>query len=184
MWEEIYTFFEEYSGVSYDFSSGIQQISGDKLFIAPYEWQTGINTLLEDLQEALDCIEENADKIPDYLPGKIEFKKLISVYLLGGIMENLDYIKRTLNIDPVEISSFEDLEEHLYAVGKLVEMLVTNSLGEITEKKLFSTYITEDDEDDNQFVTLLGLHEKDVFNLYETVSSIRETYEESLDEET
>ena len=96
----------------------------------------------------------------------------------------MDYIKRTLNIDPIEISSFEDLEEHLYAVGKLVEMLVTNSLGEITEKKLFSTYITEDDEDDNQFVTLLGLHEKDVFNLYETVSSIRETYEESLDEET
>ena len=128
MFAEIYTFFEEYSGVSYDFTSGLQEISGDKIFIAPYDWQTGINTLLEDLNNALDCIEENADKIPDNLPGKPEFKKLVASYLLGGIIENLNYIKKILYIDPVDISSYEELEEHLYAVGKLVDMLVNNSL--------------------------------------------------------
>lgn len=184
MFAEIYTFFEEYSGVSYDFTSGLQEISGDKIFIAPYDWQTGINTLLEDLNNALDCIEENADKIPDNLPGKPEFKKLIASYLLGGIIENLNYIKKILYIDPVDISSYEELEEHLFAVGKLVDMLVNNSLEEITEKKLFSTYIVDDEDEDNHFVTLLGLHEKDVFNLYETVKLIRDSYFENLDEET
>ena len=183
MWTEIYAFFEQHTGVTYDFTSDVQSISGDKIFIDPYAWQTSINNILDNLQDALDCIEEYGDSVPDTMPSKSEFKKLIAGYLLGGIVENLNYIKRILNVDPTDISSYEVLEEHLYAVGKLVEMLVNNSLSEINEKNLFNTYITDDEEDDNAFVSLLGLHEKDVFNMSETVSSIREEYFSALDEE-
>ena len=182
-WDEIYAFFIQHTGVSYDFQPNLEEIKGDKIFLNTYVWQTYINTILDDLQDALDCIEEYGDTVPDTMPNKGAFKKLIAGYVLGGVVENLNYIKRVLNIDPSDISSYDDLEQHLYTVGKLVEMLTNNSLAEINEKHLFDTYITEDEEDDNAFVTLLGLHEKDVFNMYETIASIKEDYYASLEEE-
>ena len=182
-WDEIYAFFLQHTGVSYDFQPNLEIIKGDRIFLDTYTWKTYINTILDDLQDALDCIEEYGDTVPDTMPNKAAFKKLIAGYVLGGIMENLNYIKRVLNIDPIDISSYDDLEQHLFAVGKLVEMLTTHPLNEITDQHMFDTYITEDEEDDNAFVTLLGLHEKDVFNMYETISSIKEDYSEMLDEE-
>jgi hypothetical protein len=60
---------------------------------------------------------------------------------------------------------------------------VTHSLDEILAEDLFNTYIVEEEDDDNEFVTLLGLHENDVPNLSFTVTSLREDYFASLDED-
>lgn len=183
MWPEIYNFFEQYAGVSYNFVEDINDISGDFAFIEPYAWQSGINNILENLQDALDCINEYGQYLGEDMPSKDDLKKIVASYVLGALIKNLNDIKRTLNIDPVDINNYEDLEKQLYLVGKLVELLVTHPLDEILAEDLFNTYIVEEEDDDNEFVTLLGLHENDVPNLSFTVTSLREDYFASLDED-
>jgi hypothetical protein len=66
----------------------------------------------------------------------------------------------------------------------LVEMLSNNNLDTLLSENMFDTYIVEDpEEDDNEFVTVLGLSSNDVPNLSFTVTSIRENYFESINED-
>lgn len=178
----LHNFFERFDGVSYSIDEDLHNIYGNKIFIEPYEWQVGINTCLEVLDSALKCIDKNAQYLTEDMPDKKSFEKIVSNYVLAGIMSNLNAVKNTLNINATEITNFESLEKQLYLVGKLVEMLVENDLETLLADDVFNTYITEEGED-NEFVTVLGLDEKDVPNLSFVVSSIREEYFESLDDE-
>lgn len=180
---EIYEFFEKYAGVSFDFTEDINNISGDIAFVEPYSWHSGIENIEQNLQIALDCIEENWVYNNDTMPTKNDLKKEIAKYVLMGLKANLDHIKKSIGIDMRDIDSYEDLETQLYTVGKLIEMVSLNSLDAVLSQKMFDTYLTEDDDDDNPFVSILGLHEQDIPNIWMTVSNIKEAYWEMQDEE-
>lgn len=183
MWQEIYNFFEQFAGVSYDFAEDIQSISGDAVFIDPTRWSNNVTGIMGDLEDALDCIEENGHYLGEDMPSKNDLKKIVASYVLGELVNNLNSIKQKLNIEMTDISSFDELEHQLYTIGQLIDMLTTNSLNDILEKNLFNTYPVEDEDDDNPFVTMLGLHENDVTNLSFTVTSIRDDYFAQLDED-
>ena len=180
MWDKIYEFFEQYAGVSYNFTEDIEELKQNQ-FIEPYDWQAGIQTILDNLQEALDCIGRT---LGEDMPTKDELKKIVASYVLNELMVILDQMKKTLCIEPTEISNFDALELQLFAMGQLIEMCTTNSLDAIMADDMFNTYTVDDeDEDDNLFVTVLGLNEKDIANIFMTIQSIRDDYYASLDEE-
>ena len=183
MWEQIYDFFTRYSGVSYDFSSDIQEINGVVAYISPRIWAMKINMIMTNLNAALDCIDEFGDNLTDDMPSKSDLRKIVAQYVLRALMSNLNEVKRTLHIDNTDISNFEDFEIQVELMKDLLVMLVENSLDEIMSKNLFETESREDEEDDNQFVEVFGLHKNDVPNLSMTVQSIRQDYFESLDED-
>jgi len=183
MWPEIYNFFEQFAGVSYDFVEDIDVIIGDTVFIDPTRWNNTVSRILDNLEDALDCIEEYGHFLGEDMPSKNDLKKFVASYVLGELVSNINSIKRKLNIETEDISNFDELEQQLYTIGQLVEMLKSNSLDEILEKDLFNTYLVEDDDEDNPFVTVLGLHENDVTNLSFTVTAIRDDYFAQLDED-
>lgn len=179
--QEIYDFFERYAGVSYDFDDDLANISGYKAFIEPYEWHAGITTILENLQEALDIIEEFGDNLHEDMPDKVSLKKIVASYVLRGLILNINNIKNILNIDAADISSYDDLENQIGLIGDLIDMLISNSLDDIIKHDLFDKY--EEDEDGGGFVDVLGIHKNDMPNLSFTVTSLREDYFASEDEE-
>lgn len=181
MWQEIFNFLERYSGVSYDFSEDFSKISGNVLFIEPYQWKVTVNSILKQLEEALDCVEEYGDNLSDEMPSKKDLKKIIASYVLGELIKNINHIKRILNIDDIDISDFDDLQHQIELLFDLVDILVNNSLDEILKNNMFEEY--EDDDDGGGFVEVLGLHKNDMPNLSFTVLSIREDYFESLNED-
>ena len=182
MLPEYYAFFEQYDGVSYDFNEDLQTLK-DVTFIEPYRWNELKDNILENLQDALDCITKNARYLGEDMPSEKDFKKDVATFVLAHLVDNLNYIKQNLSIEKTDISSFEELENQLYVVGELIMMLTTNSLDDLLKDDLFNTYLIEDEDDDNPFVTVLGLHERDVPNLFMTVQSIREDYFASLEDD-
>lgn len=183
MWEQIYNFFERYTGVSYDFSSDLQEIDGVVAYISPRIWAMKINMIMTNLNAALDCIDEFGDNLTDDMPSKSDLKKIVAQYVLRALKANLDSIKQSLHIDNTDISSFEEFEMQIELMKTLLVMLVENSLDDILSRDLFETESREDEEDDNQFIEIFGLHKNDVPNLSMTVQSIRQDYFESLEDD-
>lgn len=179
--QEIYDFFERYAGVSYDFTDEFASISGYTAFIEPYEWYSEIVEILNDLQDALDVIEEFGDNLQEDMPSKIDLKKIVASYVLGELIKNINNVKKNLNIDITDISSYDDLENQIAIIGDLLEILISNSLDDILKYDLFDKY--EEDEDGGGFADVLGISKSDMPNLSFIVSSIREDYFASLDEE-
>ena len=68
MWEQIYDFFNRYAGVSYDFSSDIQAITGVVPYISPRIWSVKIDLIMKNLEDALTCIDDYGDNLTDDLP--------------------------------------------------------------------------------------------------------------------
>ena len=183
MLPELYEFFEKFAGVTFNFDDLFETIQGYTAFIEPYLWQTCINETLDGLEEALSLIEQFGDDLNDDMPTKEEAKMLIANNVISGLMKNLNDVKTILHIDKTDISGYDELQMHIYVVGNLIKMLVDNSLDDILSKKLFDELLTDDDEDENPFETVLGLHRNDMPSMSFIVSSIREDYFASLEED-
>lgn len=181
MWQDIYNFLERYSGVSYDFSEELESISGYVAFIEPYQWHVGIMNILDELEDAIDIIDEFGDNLHEEMPNKKDLKKLLASYVLGKLVDNINYIKRNLNIDTTDICTYDDLENQIGVLGDLIDMLVSNSLDDILKHDLFTKY--EEDEDGGGLVDVLGIHKNDMPSLSFIVTSIRENYFESLEDD-
>ena len=113
------------------------------------------------------------------MPSKSDLKKIVAQYVLGSLVKNLNEIKEALHIDNTDLSNLEDYETQVELMRSLLAMLAENSLDEILSRDLFESEGRDDEEDDNQFIEVFGLHKDDVPNLSMTVQSIRQDYFES-----
>lgn len=181
MTQEIYDFFERYAGVSYDFDEDLNNISGYVAFIEPYQWHSGISEILTNLEEAIDCIDEFGDNLGDEMPSKRDLKKIVAREVLEKLFDNINNVKRNLCIEITDISSYDDLEKQVGLLGDLINMLVSNSLDEILGHDMFNEY--ENDDDGGGLHDILGISEGDMPNMSLIVTSIREDYFASLDED-
>jgi hypothetical protein len=184
MLPELYTFFEKFAGVSFNFDDLYEVIDGYTAFIEPYLWQTCINEIIDGLEEAMNVVEQFGDDLNDDMPDKSDAKKLIATDVIGHLVKNVNDIKKILNIERTDINDYDDLEMHIYTLGNLIKMLIDNSLDDILKQQLFEEYLTDDDEDDNPFETVLNIHRNDMASMSFIVTSIREDYFASLDEDT
>lgn len=183
MWNEIHNFFEQFAGVSYDFSDDLRDISGDTIFIDPIRWRNTVVSIIDNLQDALTCIDDYGEYLGDDMPSKKGLKKIVASYVLTGLTDLLNSIKGKLNIEKTDISNFDSLEQQLIIISEMIDMFVNISLDEIISKNLFENNFVEDDDDDNPLELFFGLHSNDVTNLSFTITSIRDDYFALMDEE-
>lgn len=180
MLDEVYTWLEEYAGTSYDFTESMQEINGNRAFITPFDWRIGIETVLNQLDEAIDTVDEFWPMIPPTLPERTELKRLISQTTLGEIVKNINSVCSQLNIDAPEIKTIDKLKDVVITLWELIDMLVNHDLQEILKSELFEKH---EEENDDSFTNLLNIRKQDMTQLSYNVSSIRQAYFESLDDE-
>jgi hypothetical protein len=180
MFQEAYTWLERYSGVSYDFREDISEISSNVIFIDPFEWMTSFNNILENLSNATDIIDEFGDYLPDELPNKSELKKLIVEDVISKLVNVVNNIKRKLNLEITDFGSYDQLVNQSIALNDLVTMIIQNTMEDIIKKDMFEKY---EEENDNSWEDMLNIHKNDLSNMHFTVSSIRQDYFDSLDDE-
>ena len=178
--DELYIWLEAYSGVTFDFSSDFEEIQGDAAFIEPYAWVVTISEILEQLEACVGCIEKYGDNLTDDMPSKNDLKRYVTMSVLVTVLNNLNYIKRKLNIEEVDINNFDLLVRHVETMHDLIAMLVENSIEDILNKRLFEKH---EKENDDSFYELFELNKKDIPNMSFTVNSIRDVYFETLEED-
>jgi hypothetical protein len=179
MWSELFIWLERYSGVSYDFSEDIASIKGDIAFIDTYEWFNVISNLFDNLSEAIDVVDEFGDNLTDELPNKKKVKNMLTSYVISNLLDNVNDIKRKLNIDIVDISNSDTLIQHINIIMELIQMLSENEMDDIFKQQLFEKH---EEENGNTFTEILNIQKDDITNMYFTVSSIQQDYFDSLDE--
>lgn len=179
MWSELFIWLERYSGVSYDFSEDIASIKGDIAFIDTYEWFNVISNLFDNLSEAIDVVDEFGDNLTDELPNKKKVINMLTSYVISNLLDNVNDIKRKLNIDIVDISNSDTLVQHINIIMELIQMLSENEMDDIFKQQLFEKH---EEENGNTFTEILNIQKDDITNMYFTVSSIQQDYFDSLDE--
>ena len=179
MWSELFIWLERYSGVSYDFSEDIASIKGDIAFIGTYEWFNVISNLFDNLSEAIDVVDEFGDNLTDELPNKKKVINMLTSYVISNLLDNVNDIKRKLNIDIVDISNADTLIQHINIIMELIQMLSENEMDDIFKQQLFEKH---EEENGNTFTEILNIQKDDITNMYFTVSSIQQDYFDSLDE--
>ena len=179
MWSELFIWLERYSGVSYDFSEDIASIKGDIAFIDTYEWFNVISNLFDNLSEAIDVVDEFGDNLTDELPNKKKVINMLTSYVISNLLDNVNDIKRKLNIDIVDISNYDTLIQHINIIMELIQMLSENEMDDIFKQQLFEKH---EEENGNTFTEILNIQKDDITNMYFTVSSIQQDYFDSLDE--
>lgn len=178
-WEAVYSWLEQHSGVSYDLNDDINQIKGDVAFTETFTWATKISLILDELDEALDVIDENYRELTEDLPGRDDFKRMLVADTIMKILNEVNGIKRQLGITPTKIKTVNELLQHVNALRDLINMLKINPIEDIIKDKLFEKY---EDENDDAFSELLDLHKNDMTNLWETVRSVVDYIEDDDDE--
>lgn len=177
-WNDIYIFLERHSGLSYDFSDEFSRIGGYEIFINPYEWIETVDLILENLEDALECIEDWSDEIPDYMPGKDDLKKIMSESILSLIIKNINDTKRTLGIDRTTINGYDNLFNQAHLLAELVTLINESTIDDIIKSDIFNS-----DKDEDNIVNIFNIHKRDIPNMCITVRSIRNDYFESFNED-
>jgi len=180
MWNEIYLWLEQYSGVSYDFQGDISQISENSIFIEPFEWSVNVNDILEKLSDVWDIIDEYGDDLPDDFPNKSSLKKFITENVIGWVSGVINNVKRQLKIDQTDITSYDDLVNQSTVLSDFIRMMIENSIDKILEENLFEKC----DEDFNNILTeTFNVSRNDIPSMHIEISSIRECFFDSLDDD-
>lgn len=180
MWEEIYLWLEQYSGVSYNFQEDVSKISDNSIFIEPYEWNVNVNDMIEKLSDVWDVIDEYGDDLPDEFPNKRSLKKFITENVIGWISGVINKVKRQLRIDQMDINDYDDLINQSIALSEFVQMMIEYPINEILEKNMFETF---DEEHSNIMTETFNISRNDISSMHVDISSIRESYFDSVDDE-
>lgn len=173
MYDEIYTWLEEYSGCAYDFRDDIADVSGDAIFTSSHEWHLNMHYILDKLSEAIDVVDENWKMLPDTLPSRTDLKKLITSDVLGQLVQIIYSIEQKLLIEPVDITDVDTLHLTIETLFDLVNELTTNSIDDTLKRDWFEDY---NEENDNILSVKFGIHKNDLSNMYFTIQSILDLY--------
>lgn len=180
MFQELYLWLEQYTGVSYDFRDDVLKISAESIFIEPYEWSVNVKDILTKLNDVNDTIDEYGDELPDSYPDKNKLKKFITENVIGWIVDIVNSIKKQLNIEVTEISDYDDLLSQCSSLVDFIQLINNNNIkdGSITDKDF-----EEFNEEHNEILTeTFHISKNDIPSIQATISTIKENFYDSLEE--
>ena len=171
-WEAIFNWLEQKSGVSYDLSEDISAISGDTAFTEPFFWQIKISFILEDMESAIETVEEYRSELTEDLPPREKLQKGIENEYVRKLTENINNVKRQLGMS---ITPINDAEDVLTNVGGLFELISTMKALPIDSLQTREWFDKFDEENDNILTDVLQLHKNDLVDIHQTVETIVES---------
>lgn len=171
-WEAIFNWLEQKSGVSYDLSEDISAISGDTAFTEPFFWQIKISFILEDMESAIETVEEYRSELTEDLPPREKLQKGIENEYVRKLTENINNVKRQLGMS---ITPINDAEDVLTNVGGLFELISTMKALPIDSLQTREWFDKFDEENDNILTDVLELHKNDLVDIHQTVETIIES---------
>ena len=174
-WNLIYNWLEQHSGVSYNFDDDFREITGDVAFDSPVFWSTTIGLIFDQLDEALDVIDEYGYSLPDDMPSKDQLKRIFADACITNILTNVNHIKSSLNIPIEKISSVEDLNNQVNALKDFILLAKINPVEEFVKEETFRNF---EDANDDILEDKFSIHVNDLPSMWETISSIVETLKE------
>ena len=179
-WEAIFNWLEQKSGVSYDLSEDISAISGDTAFTEPFLWQIKISFILEDMESAIETVEEYRSELTEDLPPREKLQKGIENEYVRKLTENINNVKRQLGMS---ITPINDAEDVLTNVGGLFELISTMKALPIDSLQTREWFDKFDEENDNILTDVLELHKNDLVDIHQTVETIVESLNNEDDDE-
>ena len=171
-WEAIFNWLEQKSGVSYDLNEDISAISGDTAFTEPFFWQIKISFILEDMESAIETVEEYRSELTEDLPPREKLQKGIENEYVRKLAENINNVKRQLGMS---ITPINDAEDVLTNVGGLFELISTMKALPIDSLQTREWFDKFDEENDNILTDVLELHKNDLVDIHQTVETIVES---------
>lgn len=171
-WEAIFNWLEQKSGVSYDLSEDISAISGDTAFTEPFFWQIKISFILEDMESAIETVEEYRSELTEDLPPREKLQKGIENEYVRKLAENINNVKKQLGMS---ITPIDDAEDVLTNVGGLFELISTMKALPIDSLQTREWFDKFDEENDNILTDVLELHKNDLVDIHQTVETIVES---------
>lgn len=168
-WSLVYDWFTQHTGVSYDFSEDFESISGTAAFDSTVFWNTSIQCIMSDLEDALDAIDEFSDELIEDLPDRDDFKREFTINCVTNVVRNIDNVKRLMGITIGKISDVDNLLSQTNALKDLIIILKENSIDDIMKKDMFNKY---NESHDDILTDTFELHPEDIPSLWDTVNSI------------
>jgi hypothetical protein len=179
-WIAIFDWLEQKSGVSYDLNEDISAISGDTAFTEPFFWQIKISFILEDMENAIETVEEYRSELTEDLPPREKLQKGIENEYVRKLTENINNVKRQLGMS---ITPINDAEDVLTNVGGLFELISTMKALPIDSLQTREWFDKFDEENDNILTDVLELHKNDLVDIHQTVETIVESLNTDDDED-
>ena len=177
-WEAIFNWLEQKSGVSYDLNDDLSAIGGDTAFLEPFFWQMKIAFILEDMDAAIETVEENHNELTEDLPPREKLQKGIENEYVRKLAENINAVKKQLGMSITPINDAEDVSINSAALYELISTLKAFDLGSLQTREWFDKY---DEATDNALTEVLELHKNDLPDIHETIESIIESLNDEDD---
>ena len=179
-WEAIFNWLEQKSGVSYDLNDDLSAIGGDTAFLEPFFWQRKIAFILEDMDAAIETVEENRNELTEDLPPREKLQKGIENEYVRKLAENINAVKKQLGMSITPINDAEDVSINSAALYELISTLKAFDLGSLQTREWFDKY---DEATDNALTEVLELHKNDLPDIHETIESIVESLNDEDDDD-
>lgn len=178
MLDEIYVWLESYAGVSYDFNEAITELSRTNACVDPFQWKISIETILDQLDQANDVIDEYKQSIPMELPAAKRMKRILTENMLTGVLGSVRGVFTQLNLDPPTITTVDKLRDVVQTMYELLTMLTSNDINDILKQNMYEDH---EENDDDSFANVIGVMKQDVSALAMSVNAIRDSYFDALD---
>lgn len=171
-WEAIFNWLEQKSGVSYDLNDDISAISGDTAFTEPFFWQIKISFILEDMENAIETVEEYRSELTEDLPPREKLQKGIENEYVRKLTENINNVKHQLGMSITPINDAEDVLTNVGALFELISTMKALPIDSLQTREWFDKF---DEENDNILTDVLELHKNDLVDIHQTVETIVES---------
>lgn len=171
-WIAIFNWLEQKSGVSYDLDEDISAISGDTAFTEPFFWQIKISFILEDMESAIETVEEYRSELTEDLPPREKLQKGIENEYVRKLTENINNVKRQLGMSITPINDAEDVLTNVGALFELISTMKALPIDSLQTREWFDKF---DEENDNILTDVLELHKNDLVDIHQTVETIIES---------
>lgn len=175
MWQELFAFIESYIGVALDPSEALAVLEGETAIVDNFYWKTSIQSIISDLKDMLNCLEEHKQDAPDSLGNVQELKRDFAEYVINSIIDNINSAKMMVNLTITQMNGIDGLLDNIQLFCSLMDFVKENTLDEIMSQGLFEKF---DEENDGDITRVLKVHKNDIMTIHDCVSSIMTEYDE------
>ena len=179
-WTILFDWLEQKTGVSYDLNDAMSDIDGDVAFSEPFLWYINISFVVEDMENAVQAVEDFRNELTEDLPSKTKIQKFIENEYIRRLTENINNVKKQLGMAITPIRDAADVATNVTALYELISTMETVSIENLKTREWFEKY---DEANDNVLTDVLELHQNDLIDIHQTIETIVESLNDDDDDE-